>query len=225
MQPRPLLPTRPSAIIFDFDGVILDSAEIKAQAFAEIYADCGDEWSGFILDYQRQHGGISRREKFKHFDKVIVGHEPTEERLLLLSARFTDLVFRKILSAPFIPGARSLLDTARGHSRLFVVSGTPQEELVEIIHRRSLKPYFEAIIGAPITKLEAFTRILNMDIARETVLAIGDSKTECSAAVELGIPFLGIRNGPSPTDFPKEIATLPHLEGASKMLGFDIRSP
>lgn len=225
MPQKSLLPARPSAIIFDFDGVILDSAEIKAQAFAEIYSEFGEAWAAFILDYQRRHGGVSRREKFKHFDKTILGQEPTEKRIAALSGRFTDIVFRKILSAPFIPGARSLLDKARGHSRLFVVSGTPQEELVDIIERRALTPYFETIIGAPTKKPAAFARILNLGFAEKDVVAVGDSTTECSAAMTLGIPFLGIRNGPSPTDFPPGIETLPDLLEAGWMLGFDALSP
>ncbi|TGR27989.1 MULTISPECIES: HAD hydrolase-like protein [unclassified Mesorhizobium] len=220
MPHKTLLPARPAAIIFDFDGVILDSAEIKAQAFAEIYSGHGEEWAAFILDYQRMHGGVSRREKFKHFDKTILGQEPTEERLSFLSQRFTDIVFKKVLSAPFIPGAKSLLDAARDHSRLFVVSGTPQEELVEIVRQRALDSYFEIVIGAPTKKHEAFTRILALGLARETVVAVGDSITECSAAIELGIPFLGIRNGPSPTNFPEEVLPLPDLTDATRLLGF-----
>ncbi|TGV69838.1 HAD family hydrolase, partial [Mesorhizobium sp. M00.F.Ca.ET.149.01.1.1] len=155
MPRQPLLRSRPAAIIFDFDGVILDSAEIKAEAFAEIYSGYGQQWREPILSYQRLHGGISRREKFDHFDKQIVGSAPTVERLALLSKRFSEIVFEKILAAPFIPGARELLEKATGRSRLFVVSGTPQQELVEVIGQRALDHYFELVIGAPTQKLEA----------------------------------------------------------------------
>lgn len=216
------LPARPSVIIFDFDGVILDSAEIKAQAFAEIYSDHGEQWTDAILDYQREHGGISRREKFRYFDQEIFGRAPTEERLAFLSTQFSSIVLEKILVAAFIPGARELLEAASGHSRLFVVSGTPQDELVEIVRQRALDTYFEAVIGAPTTKLEAFSLILSKAPVRETVLAVGDSSTECHVARELGIPFLGIRGGPCPTAFPDDIVTLPDLVDAKKLLGFDM---
>ncbi|RVC80953.1 HAD family hydrolase [Mesorhizobium sp. M4A.F.Ca.ET.022.05.2.1] len=225
MSHKPILPSRPAAIIFDFDGVILDSAEIKAEAFAEIYSGYGQQWREPILSYQRLHGGISRREKFDHFDKQIVGSAPTVERLALLSKRFSEIVFEKILAAPFIPGARELLEKATARSRLFVVSGTPQQELVEVIRQRALDHYFELVIGAPTKKREAFARILHMGLSRETVVAVGDSITECSAACELGIAFLGIRGGPSPTAFPEGIVTLPDLRDASNLLGFGSLPP
>jgi phosphoglycolate phosphatase len=219
-MPGKQLPARPAAIIFDFDGVVLDSAEIKAQAFAEIYSDHGKQWTEAILDYQRQHGGISRREKFAYFDMEILGRAPTQERLLSLSNRFTGIVLEKILVAPFIPGAREFLEAAWGSSRLFVVSGTPQDELIEIVRQRALNRYFEAIIGAPTTKLKAFKSILEIGFRPETVVAIGDSATECSAAREVGIPFLGIRGGPSPTTFPENVVTLPDLVDARRLFDF-----
>ncbi|TGP14406.1 HAD family hydrolase, partial [Mesorhizobium sp. M1D.F.Ca.ET.231.01.1.1] len=97
--------------------------------------------------------------------------------MALLSKRFSEIVFEKILAAPFIPGARELLEKATGRSRLFVVSGTPQQELVEVIRQRALDHYFELVIGAPTKKREAFARILHMGLSRETVVAVGDSIT------------------------------------------------
>lgn len=75
-----------------------------------------------------------------------------------------------------------------GKARMHVISGTPLEELVDIVWRRDLGRYFTSLHGAPETKAEAFTRIL-FEYAYEPreVLAIGDATTEYEAAAALGI--------------------------------------
>jgi phosphoglycolate phosphatase-like HAD superfamily hydrolase len=66
-------------------------------------------------------------------------------------------------------------------------SGTPQNELCEIIERRALTPYFQTIAGAPAVKQDAFRRILEASaLTADQAVAVGDSQTEYAAAKELG---------------------------------------
>ena len=55
------------AIIFDFDGVILDSVDVKTKAFKQMYSIYGDDVMRKVVDYHLLNGGISRYEKFKYF--------------------------------------------------------------------------------------------------------------------------------------------------------------
>jgi len=53
------------AIIFDFDGVILESVGVKKEAFRRLfqyYPEKVDE----IVNYHMQQGGLSRYRKFQH---------------------------------------------------------------------------------------------------------------------------------------------------------------
>ena len=194
---------------------------MKAQAFATLYRDAGPQWTGRIVDYQRRHAGLSRRKKFAAFDEWIFGQTPDDTRLEDLSARLRAIVLDKVLAVDFVPGARQMLDRTAGQSRLFGVSGTPQDELRQIVRQRGLAPYFESVQGSPATKQEAFAAIVDAGgFARGRVLAIGDSITECVAARQLGLAFLGIRGGPSPTDFPVGVPTLPDLSDAADLLGY-----
>jgi phosphoglycolate phosphatase-like HAD superfamily hydrolase len=59
-------------LVFDCDGVILDSNRIKSAAFRTVTAPFGAEASARFLDYHHRHGGISRNEKFAHFLDAIV---------------------------------------------------------------------------------------------------------------------------------------------------------
>lgn len=64
----------PSAMIFDFDGVILESAEIKTQAFIELFRDVPEQLDeGLCLDLGRfendpveveNHSGRRERSEF-----------------------------------------------------------------------------------------------------------------------------------------------------------------
>jgi beta-phosphoglucomutase-like phosphatase (HAD superfamily) len=58
------LPHPPKVIIFDFDGVILDSAAIKLQAYSDIYAREDPDKLPLLVEHATYHGGITRRAKF-----------------------------------------------------------------------------------------------------------------------------------------------------------------
>ena len=59
--------SRIDALFFDFDGVIADSVEVKTDAFAELFNDEGLEVQQKVIDHHRNHGGMTRREKFQHY--------------------------------------------------------------------------------------------------------------------------------------------------------------
>ena len=60
-------PSNYDYLIFDCDGVILDSNLLKSRAFAEALPDEPPEFVKLFVDYHKQHGGISRYEKFKYY--------------------------------------------------------------------------------------------------------------------------------------------------------------
>ena len=59
-------------IIFDCDGVILDSNKVKSSAFYEVALVYGEEAANALVKYNSENGGISRFKKFEHFLKSIV---------------------------------------------------------------------------------------------------------------------------------------------------------
>ena len=51
---------------FDFDGVIVDSVNIKTEAFAEIYKPYGQKIVDRVINHHISNGGMSRFKKFKY---------------------------------------------------------------------------------------------------------------------------------------------------------------
>ena len=58
---------RYDAIVFDFDGTLVNSNEIKTWAFGELYKEHGENIVQQIIAYQKEHEGISRFVKFRYW--------------------------------------------------------------------------------------------------------------------------------------------------------------
>ncbi len=60
------------AIIFDLDGVILESADIKTKAFLKLF-EAFPKHVDVILDYHVKNMGISRYVKLRHIYNNMLG--------------------------------------------------------------------------------------------------------------------------------------------------------
>ena len=89
------------AVIFDLDGVIIESAEIKTKAFELLFADYPEN-IGEIIDYHKRNAGISRYIKFRHFYEEILGKELSSQKAAELGERFSQIVMEQVLNAPLV---------------------------------------------------------------------------------------------------------------------------
>lgn len=92
------------AIIFDLDGVIIESAEIKTKAFELLFGDYPDKLPE-IIDYHQRNAGISRYVKLRYFYEKILGKELSPEKEKELGDRFSHIVLKKVIRAPLVVGA------------------------------------------------------------------------------------------------------------------------
>jgi HAD superfamily hydrolase (TIGR01549 family) len=209
------------AVVFDFDGVLVTSVDVKTQAFADLYAEHGPDVVRKVTEYHLAHGGVSRFEKFRHFHRAFLKRNLTPEAESRLGIRFSAMVENAVVEAPWIAGAREFLERHHRQVPLFVASGTPEQELLRIIARRGASHYFAGAGGAPRSKAEiisAFIRKGGYDAAR--VLMIGDSSTDYEGARAAGVRFLGVaedRNA-ALAFFPPEVPYLRDFTGLEAFL-------
>jgi HAD superfamily hydrolase (TIGR01549 family) len=185
---------RLQAVFFDFDGVILDSVDVKTRAFSEMFRDYGPEVQKAVVDYHLANGGISRFKKFEYYYAKILNRSINEQILNNLGMEFKRLVLEGVLAAPFIEGAMETLENLK-QKRIpsFVASGTPHEEIRFIVEKRNLDPYFKEVHGSPRKKDEIVQDIASRYIYRlEDCLFVGDATTDYEAARLCGTDFLGI---------------------------------
>jgi len=179
------------AIIFDVDGVLFESFNIKTDAFARLYDFAGEAAAQQGVSYHVENGGVSRYEKIKHFYREILKEDLSDERYNELLNQYSELVVEEVLKAPFVPGAKEFLDAYRKTYTYFIASGTPQDELRQIIQDRNLASYFKGVFGSPKKKGEHASYILNQfDLKPEEVAFIGDAQSDYKAAEQYGLHFV-----------------------------------
>ena len=69
-------------ILFDFDGVILDSMPIRDYGFKKIFKAFDDDLVNKLLEYHNQNGGLSRYVKIKYFYNKLLKQEILEEKII-----------------------------------------------------------------------------------------------------------------------------------------------
>lgn len=180
-----------AVIIFDFDGVILESVDTKTDAFRELFLFV-PEHVDEIVDYHLKNGGMSRYDKFKYIYANILHSELTEDQFNYLCIQFGKLVIKKVLKSPFVPGVHDFLKKNFHNFSFFIVSATPEDELLQIVTEKKLASFFKGIYGSPTKKIDHINTIIDRTrINKEHVLFIGDALNDLIAAKTTGIRFIG----------------------------------
>lgn len=178
------------AVIFDFDGVLVQSAEIKTEAFGQLFSSFSDKVHE-IVEYHKRNMGISRYVKFRYFYENILGKELSHDEEMELGEKFSQIVLEKILKAPFVGGALDFLDKYHKKIPLFIASGTPDDELQYIVEERGISRYFKEIHGTPRKKPEIIIDILShYSLNTLEVVFVGDAESDLRAAEEAGVCFI-----------------------------------
>ncbi len=178
-------------IIFDFDGVICESIDIKTQTFRKLF-EAYPEVIERIIHYHLEHGGLSRYEKFKVIYRDFLKKDLNDEQLQSLGQKFSQYSYEAIVKAPLVVGAYEFLKNNRTKYKFYVASGTPQGELRSIATHKGLQPFFLGIFGSPSTKETLIRQILKDNHLRpEETVFIGDSMTDYDGARAAEIDFIG----------------------------------
>lgn len=207
------------AVIFDFDGVILESAGIKGDAFERLFEDHPAHLEG-IRAHHLANLGVSRFEKFDWiYENLLERPLPGDERIEL-GRRYSSLVLEQTLTCPFVPGALEALRRLASNLPLFVASATPHEELVHVIEQRQLSGFFTAAYGSPPAKDRLLAKIvMEGPFQADRVLMIGDGVSDLRAAESNGCPFLArIDDNAPPQAFPSGLPSLRTLVELPGML-------
>ena len=178
------------AIIFDFDGVLVESANIKTEAFREIFSKWPDKM-GDSVEYHLKNMGISRYVKFRYFYENILGEPYSEKIGQELGRQFSVIVLDKIKKAPLVNGTIDFLKKWHNEYQLFIASGTPQDELQDIVSNKGIERFFCSIYGTPATKFEIVKGVLETySLSKDQVAFVGDAESDKKAAVDSGIHFI-----------------------------------
>jgi len=205
-----------SAFFFDFDGVLVDSLETKTSAYKEIFKSYGPDVVSEVVSYHQHNAGISRVVKIDHAHKHFLETPYSKENVKKDVRKYSNLVFEKVVKAEYVPGAMAFVKQFYQQTPLFIISGTPEDELREIVKRRNMQPYFREILGSPIKKPGHIRSLLERyALKAENCFFMGDALTDYHAARETGMPFIGIEGE---VEFPENTMVLPDCTGLAEAM-------
>ena len=181
-------------LIFDFDGIIADSVNVKTKAFAEIYKPYGEKGVTQVVSHHLSNGGVSRFEKFEYYHKKFLKKKVSDSDIANLSDYFSSLVVQKVVDSAEIPGVLIFLNYyCKGRKKCAINSATPQIEMLEIIRKKGMQDFFSIVLGSPSTKLENLMMLENLHgFNLSEALFFGDSESDMNAANSAKINFVGI---------------------------------
>lgn len=181
-----------SAVVFDCDGVLIESNAVKTQAFGDTVVEYGQDAMDRLMAYHNENGGVSRFKKFEWFFDEVIEKPLTQSGMKALCDTFHRLCFEAVVNAPLVDGAREVLEAFYGKLPMFVASGTPQPELQDVLEANGLARYFEFIAGTPPEKSFLLQNIVDKyRLVPSTVLMVGDSLTDLQAARDCKTQFYG----------------------------------
>ena len=179
------------AIIFDFDGVIIESAETKTKTFRRLFERSYPEEVAAIVNYHMQNAGISRYVKFRHIYTNILKQPLSETQEDELGKRFSEIALDEILNAPFVLGVKEFFLKNQKKYYMFIASGTPEEELKSILDHRRIDHLFKEVHGSPKQKHEIIQDIMDRyALSRKEIVFIGDAESDRCASEKAGINFI-----------------------------------
>ena len=183
-------------LVFDCDGVVLNSNQLKIQAYYDVAIKFGANktQAQALVDYHVKLGGISRYPKFEYFLHEIMQQAVTEQAMQALLDSFTAEVKRLLTDCEIAPDLMRVRE-ANPHAKWMIISGGDQAELREIFQQRGIDRLFEAgIYGSPDNKDTILARELDAGSIVKPALFIGDSRYDHQASTNAGLDFVFLSN-------------------------------
>ena len=174
-------------IIFDFDGVIINSHKIKTKAFYEIFKFYGKKIATKAGKFHENNIGKSRYFKFKFILKNILKKKITKKELLRLDQNFDAFVQKKIRKMMPTKNLMKFLKSQKKYHNFYISTGIPQNKIVNILKEKKLFSFFTKIYGSPRSKVEHIKEIKKKN---NNIIFIGDSLEDFKASVKTNIDFI-----------------------------------
>lgn len=175
-------------IIFDCDGVVLDSNKLKIDAMFQALKgnNISDNDILNCINYFKNNFGKSR---YEHVDKFssMLNIELNKELIL---KKYSKNISKKYPECAFTENFTSFF-RKNNHTRFFIVSGSDQDELRKVFKYKDID-IFDEILGSPTKKaINLRNLISSQNLSKEDTCYIGDSVADIYAAKDNDLNFIG----------------------------------
>jgi phosphoglycolate phosphatase-like HAD superfamily hydrolase len=185
-----------AAIVFDFDGTLVDSSAIKKNSFMHALG------AGEATDRDKcevayaAHGTINRTQLLALSFTDIYSRPPSAVEHKALVDAYTSYFRAHMEDVTLFPGLPEFYAKCDDRYQLMISSNAPREEIVELCGKLRIDRYFTRIYGHPVGKAAALRQILaDFDFTQSNVLYIGDRVEDGMVAESVGVPFFRLDPG------------------------------
>lgn len=188
------------AVVFDLDGVLIDSEPVWEDVRRHLVAERGGRW---LPDSQRRLMGMSTPEWARYLSAELgVGLPPGEVARVVVSriaARYAEHV-------PLLPGAVAAVERMAARWPLAIASSSPRSLIDRVLDRVGLAGRFAVVVSteelprgkpAPDVYLAAAD---GLDAAPSRCVAVEDSSNGVRSAVAAGMRVIAIPGPHYPLD-------------------------
>ena len=184
--------------IFDCDGVILRSNQIKSDAFASALQGEPEQRIADFVEYHKSNGGVSRYEKFAHYYKHMRINQNSSDDTTILTQqaieRYAAIVRDELSSCELISGVLDFIQKLYAEGLPCAVnSGGDELELHHVFHVRGLDQYFKYIFGSPSSKHNNMERLKSAGFMNGSGVMFGDSRSDFVAAQSFALDFVYVQ--------------------------------
>lgn len=213
------------AVIFDFNGVLVDDEPIHLEMFRKVLEEEGLSLSE--KDYYERYLGMDDRSCFEaaFADQGRGLDDSALEELVRRKARYYRAAAKDKIA--LFPGVEKLVRELSGSYPLAIASGALREEIETILQRIGLREYFQVVVSAEDTSIgkpspETFAKALSQlnekrsqPILACECLVIEDSKEGILGARQAGMKCLAVANSYPADELTQADAVVRSLEKVS----------
>lgn len=183
-------------ILWDFDGVLIDSHAIREEGFTRVLKDFPKKEVDELLAYHRENGGLSRYVKFRYFFEEIRNETVSESRINGLAEEFSVFMRKNLTDKSLLIG--DSLSFVRENFRKYdmhLISGSDEKELQFLCGELKISQFFKTIQGSPTPKIDLVKEVMKrFNYQPSETVFIGDSINDYEAAIKSGLDFYGYNN-------------------------------
>ena len=175
-------------VVFDFDGVIVDSNGSKFDCFLELAAPFGPEAIARLNAFLSERPYATRFEVVESIlESEEAGDAISEDELL---CRFSECSKSRILKLQVTPALSALREADSRDWAL--VSATEEQDMQELARGLGIDNYFQAgIFGSPTTKVKHIRELSEAyGLSGSEMVLFGDRVSDFQATMQAGIGFI-----------------------------------
>jgi phosphoglycolate phosphatase len=179
-------------IVFDFDGTLIDSNQLKYDAYFKLFP--ADDRHASIIRVVLSE--IFEQSRYVILKEILLrlGYRKDallKEKVKELAGFYNEIVVAGAKTCPEKVGAEEALRKFSRAYGLYVSSTTPDANLKEIIRFRKWDDYFRGVFGWPSEKHETLRHIIALEgLKSDQVLVVGDGESDRESAMKNGCPLL-----------------------------------